>query len=64
MHASRTPAEAAARMGHGLGLHWQRYAHVIESMTGERYVDLGALIAGARAGLVFPLSSPSAGTRS
>ena len=52
-YASYTPAEAAARMGHGLGLHWQTYAHVIESMAGERYADLDALIAAARADLVF-----------
>lgn len=56
-----TVPEAARRMGHGGGLHLQTYAHVIESISGERYADLDALIAAARAKLVLPLSYPAAG---
>ena len=56
-YAGFTPVEAANRLGHGVGLHWQHYAHVIESMSGTRYDDLDALIAGARAELMFPVSS-------
>jgi integrase len=59
-YASHTPAEAARRMGHGLGLHWTTYAHVIESISGERYPDLDALIRAARNDLVFRQSSASA----
>ena len=41
-------------MGHGLALHWKTYAHVIETLSGQRYPDLDALITAARADLVFP----------
>jgi integrase len=52
-----TLPEAARRMGHGGGLHLRTYAHVIESVSGQRYDDLDALIAAARAELAFPQSS-------
>jgi integrase len=52
-----TLPEAARRMGHGAELHLRTYAHVIDAMNGERYADLDALIAAARAGLVFRQSS-------
>lgn len=57
-----TVPEATRRMGHGPGLHIETYAHVIESLSGERYADLGALIAGARSSVVFPQCSPAAST--
>ena len=47
-YAGFTPGEAARRMGHGLALHWKTSAHVIESLSGERYDGLDALIAAAR----------------
>lgn len=53
-YAGLTPPEAAARMGHGLALHWKTYAHVIEALSGQRYADLDGLIAAARAELMFP----------
>jgi integrase len=59
-YANHTPAEAAARMGHGLALHWKTYAHVIESITGKRYADLDALIEAARNDRVFRQSSAGA----
>jgi integrase len=52
-----TVPEAARRMGHGTELHLRTYAHVIESINGERYPDLDAIIAAARAELVFRQSS-------
>lgn len=52
-----TLPEAARRMGHGGALHLRTYAHVIESVSGQRYDGLDALIAAARAQLVFPQSS-------
>jgi integrase len=58
-YAGFTPAEAANRLGHGVGLHWQHYAHVVESMSGTRYGSLDALIVTARADLMFPSCSPS-----
>lgn len=45
-------------MGHGLALHWKTFAHVIETLYGQRYGDLDALISAARADLMFPVSSP------
>jgi integrase len=48
-YAGFTPAEAAERMGHGLGLHWRTYAHVVKAMSGTRYDGLDALISAARA---------------
>lgn len=56
-YAGYTPPEAAARLGHGLDLHWRTYAHVVESLSGRRYDGLDALIAAARAKLVFPVGS-------
>ena len=44
-----TVPEAARRLGHDAALHLKTYAHVIESISGQRYADLDALIAGARA---------------
>jgi integrase len=44
-----TVPEAARRLGHGGALHLRTYAHVIESITGQRYADLDELIAAARA---------------
>jgi hypothetical protein len=32
-------------MGHGLALHWKTFAHVIETLYGQRYGDLDALSA-------------------
>ena len=58
-YAGFTPVEAANRLGHGVGLHWRHYAHVIESMSGTRYDGLDALIASARADLMFARSSPA-----
>ena len=58
-YAGFTPVEAANRLGHGVGLHWQHYAHVVESMSGTRYDSLDALIEAARADLVFPVGSPT-----
>ncbi len=63
-YAGFTPPEAAERMGHGLGLHWRTYAHVVAQISGTRYDGLDELIAAARAdldgervGLVFRQSS-------
>jgi hypothetical protein len=56
-----TVPEAARRMGHGGALHLRTYAHVIDSISGERYADLDALIAAARSELVFRQSSVAAG---
>jgi hypothetical protein len=44
-----TVPEAAARLGHDASLHLKTYAHVIEAIRGQRYADLDALIAAARA---------------
>ncbi len=52
-----TVPEAARRMGHGGALHLRTYAHVIESIAGERYENLDALIAKARSELMFRESS-------
>jgi integrase len=60
-YAGFTPPEAAERMGHGLPLHWLTYAHVIRAISGKRYDGLDALIAAARAELMFRQSSASAG---
>jgi integrase len=59
-YAGFTPPEAAARLGHGLDLHWRTYAHVVEQLRGRRYDGLDALIGAARAELEFPVSSPAA----
>ena len=56
-YAGFTPAEAAERMGHGLGLHWRTYAHVVKAMSGTRYDGLDALISAARAQLELRQSS-------
>ncbi len=58
-YAGFTPAEAAERMGHGLGLHWRTYAHVVKAMSGTRY-DGDALISAARARLELRQSSVTA----
>ena len=50
-YAGFTPPEA---VGHGLPLHWKTYAHVIETLSGQRYPDLDALISAARAVLMSP----------
>jgi integrase len=52
-----TVPEAVRRMGHGGALHLRTYAHVIESMSGQRHDDLDALITEARRELEFPQSS-------
>jgi integrase len=57
-YAGFTLVEAAKRLGHGPELHLKTYAHVIESMSGERWPDLDRLIASARADLTFPKCSP------
>ena len=56
-YAGFTPPEAADRVGHGLGLHWRTYAHVVAAISGTRYDGLDALIAAARAELEFRESS-------
>jgi integrase len=43
-----TVPEAARRMGHGGELHLRTYAHCIDSISGQRYPDLDALIVAAR----------------
>ena len=57
-----TVPEAARRMGHGGALHLRTYAHVIDSISGQRYADLDALIAAARS-VEFPQSSLNASVR-
>jgi integrase len=59
-YAGFTIPEAARRLGHGAGLHVETYAHVIDAMSGKRYKNLDALIAAARAELVFRRSSVTA----
>jgi hypothetical protein len=41
------------RLGHSQQTHFLHYAHVIRAISGERYADLGALVAAARGDLVF-----------
>lgn len=49
-YASWTVPAAARRLGHGPALHVRTYAHVIDALEGrERFADLDALIAAARA---------------
>jgi hypothetical protein len=48
-YAGFTPPEAAERIGHGLPLHWETYAHAIKTMSGKRYAGLDELITDARA---------------
>jgi len=36
-YAGFTAPEAAARMGHGLPVHWSRYAHIVNGQHGKRY---------------------------
>jgi integrase len=50
-YAGFTIPEAARRLGHGAGLHVATYAHVIDALDGQRYENLDALIAAARAQL-------------
>jgi integrase len=59
-YAGFTVWEAARRLGHGPQLHVRTYAHVIEGLSGKRYADLDALIAGARGELGFPQRSREA----
>ena len=40
-------------------MHGDRYAHVIRTLSGERYADLEALITAARGTLVFRHGSAS-----
>jgi integrase len=47
-YAGFTVPEAARRMGHGGELHLRVYAHCIDSISGERYANLDALLADAR----------------
>lgn len=44
-----TVPAAAKRLGHGASLHVEGYAHVIDSVRGQRFASLEALIATARA---------------
>ncbi len=55
-YAGFTVPEAARRLGHGAGLHIDTYAHVIDSLSGERHASLDALIAVSRE-LEFPSRS-------
>jgi integrase len=50
-YSGHTVPEAAKRLGHGGETHLRVYAHVIEALSGERWADLDALIAAARAEL-------------
>jgi integrase len=59
-YAGFTIPEAARRLGHGAGLHVETYAHVIDSISGNRYDDLDALFAAARDELMFARCSPDA----
>ena len=56
-YSAHTVPSAAARMGHSGAEHLATYAHVIETLEGQRYADLDALIADARANLAFPSRS-------
>ena len=58
-YCTYTVVEAARRMGHGAGLHVETYAHVLDTVSGQRYESLDALITAARADLLFPQCSPS-----
>lgn len=62
-YASFTVPEAAERMGHSAVKHLDTYAHPIKAIGGQRYADLDALVAAARAsghlGLQCPESAPS-----
>jgi integrase len=49
-----TVPEAADRMGHSPVVHIQHYAHIIKTLGSQRYPDLDALIAAARAELCTP----------
>jgi hypothetical protein len=40
--------EAARRLGHGPALHIETYPPLLDSVRGQRYGDLDALIASAR----------------
>ena len=55
-----TVPEAARRLGHGAALHVETHGHVLDSVRGQRFEDLDALIASARTDLMFPQSSPIA----
>lgn len=44
-----TVPEAAQRLGHAPALHLKTYAHVIDAISGQRFPNLDALIAAARA---------------
>jgi integrase len=52
-----TVPEICRRLGHSQQTHFLHYAHVIDSISGERYTDLDALVAAARADLMFRQSS-------
>ena len=47
-YAGFTVPRAAERMGHTTTVHLETYAHVIDGLGAERYLDLDALIAAAR----------------
>ena len=47
-YAGFTVPEASKRLGHDAQTHLRHYAHVVESISGQRYADLDALIAAAR----------------
>ncbi len=57
-----TVPEICRRLGHSQQTHFLHYAHVIDAITGERYADLDALVAAARADLMFRESSEAADT--
>jgi len=58
-YAGWTVPEAARRLGHSPVVHIGVYAHAIDAISGTRYDSLDALIAAARAKLVFRQSSAS-----
>jgi len=49
-----TVPSASRRMGHDGTTHLRTYAHIIESLEGQRYADLDAAISAARADLAEP----------
>lgn len=59
-YAGYTVPEAAARMGHTPTVHLEHYARVVDSLGGQRYADLDALIRAAREARV-PLRFPKLG---
>jgi len=62
--AGFTLPEAARRLGPAVAEHADVYAHVIDSLSGERYAGIDALIAASRRELEFPSRSQASRERS